>query len=276
MATLPAMPLWTDSFIADTTHLNAAETGAYMMLLICMWRSGGYIDNNDKKLARFARCSPSQWQRIKPTIMEFLVEDAVGLTQKRLLTLYSNASEKVSLKRHLGSLGGQATALKNKQKAVANGTSDGTPTITITKPIKRSIKRGGKNTGLKKDYMPSKKEAVNYWKTRGRTDLSYELIADEFLTYCKAHGKTYKDWDAAWKTWYINSVKFQRKTDGVAKNGVINPEIDAALKTAPSDRTKDQWKMLLATAPKSQYAHWKDNLHGDKPKTFEDMVALYE
>ena len=120
-------------------------------------------------------------KRIKPTIMEFLVEDPVGLTQKRLLTLYSNASEKVSLKRHLGSLGGQATALKNKQKAVAKASSDGMPTITITRPIKNSIKRGGKNTGLKKDYMPCKKAAVNYWKTRGRTDLSYELIADEFF-----------------------------------------------------------------------------------------------
>lgn len=276
MAQLPAMPLWTDSFIADTTHLNAAETGAYTMLLVCMWRSGGYIANNDKKLARFARCTSAQWKRIKPTIMEFLVENENGLTQKRLLTLHSNTTEKVALKRHLGSLGGQANALKNHNKVLPNATTNAKATITKTISNKSIMPKKAKNTSLHVDFIPCKNAAVSYWKTRGRTDLSYEFIADEFKTYCLANGKRYTDWNAAWKTWYCNSVKFQRKTDGIATNGVINPVIDIALKTAPQHRTKDQWRLLLAKAPKSQYAHWRDHIHGEKPKTFADMVALYE
>tara|TARA_R100001377_G_scaffold11307_1_gene5653 strand:+ start:2628 stop:3467 length:840 start_codon:yes stop_codon:yes gene_type:complete len=279
MAQLPAMPLWTDSFIADTTHLNAAETGAYIMLLVCMWRSGGYVHNDDKKLARFARCSPAQWKRIKPTIMEFLIEDENGLTQKRLLTLFSNASEKVALKRHLGSLGGKANALKNNNKVSANASSDALPTITRPITIKESItpnplKRG--KTMLDKNFIPSEELALKYWMTRGRADLSYSLIADEFKTYCLANGKKFADWDAAWKTWYCNAVKFQRKVDGIAKNGTVDPELEEAYKENPIKRTKHQWRLLLAKAPKSLYQNWKENIHGERPETFEDMVALYE
>ncbi|ACL63205.1 DUF1376 domain-containing protein [Methylobacterium nodulans] len=41
MSAYPSLPLFTDAFIADTGHLSAAETGAYLMLLMVAWRSPG-------------------------------------------------------------------------------------------------------------------------------------------------------------------------------------------------------------------------------------------
>jgi uncharacterized protein YdaU (DUF1376 family) len=208
MAEFPSMPLWTDAFIADTTHLNSAETGAYIMLLICMWRSGGYIPNEDKKLSRFARCTPAQWKRIKPIIMEFLIIDECGITQKNLLKTLSNVQEKVTLNRHLGSLGGKAKALKYKDMALANATPNAIATKTITKTKedkKENIKR---KSSYPNDFIPSKDNAETYWKQKSRSDLNYEDQVIKFASHCKANGKQFVCWQSAWTTWYGNAVSF--------------------------------------------------------------------
>ena len=41
MAEFPALPLFTDAVIADCNHLTDEEFGAYMRILIVMWRSPG-------------------------------------------------------------------------------------------------------------------------------------------------------------------------------------------------------------------------------------------
>lgn len=39
MAEYPALPLWTDAYEADCSHLSDAEDGCYLRLIIEMWRS---------------------------------------------------------------------------------------------------------------------------------------------------------------------------------------------------------------------------------------------
>lgn len=86
MAQFPALPLWTDAYLADTGHLTTLEHGAYLMLLMSMWRAGGQLPNDDRKLARFAKLTTPQWQRIKDTIMEFMTvsSDELTVSQGRL------------------------------------------------------------------------------------------------------------------------------------------------------------------------------------------------
>lgn len=72
MSQFPSLPLYTDAFIADTMHLSAAETGAYLMLLMVAWRSPGCrLPDDDQKLARWARVDPRAWSRIRRSVMEF-------------------------------------------------------------------------------------------------------------------------------------------------------------------------------------------------------------
>lgn len=84
MAEFPAMMLWTDAYLADTGHLTAIEHGAYLLLLMAMWRNDGWLPNDDKKLARYARLTPGQWQRIKSTIFAFMQVSSDRITQSRL------------------------------------------------------------------------------------------------------------------------------------------------------------------------------------------------
>ena len=111
MAEFPALPLWTDAFLGDTTHLTAEETGAYLMLLIIMWRTTDCeIPDDDRKLARWARCTPKQWTRLKPSIFDFLTPTSTGWTQKRL----KDERRYVEDKRNKAAENGRASALKRK------------------------------------------------------------------------------------------------------------------------------------------------------------------
>lgn len=86
MADFPALPLFTDAFLADTGHLDATETGAYLSLLMAAWRSPGCCLPDDPiRLARMARCDQRTWKRINAAVLSFWTKDEDGmLRQKRL------------------------------------------------------------------------------------------------------------------------------------------------------------------------------------------------
>ena len=54
------MPLYVGDYLADTVQLNGVESGAYLHLLLCMWRAGGSLPNDDAKLSRFTKLTPQQ------------------------------------------------------------------------------------------------------------------------------------------------------------------------------------------------------------------------
>ncbi len=87
MSKLPSMPLFVDAYLADTTHLSLEEHGAYLLLLMAMWRRGGAIPDDDKDNARMLGLMPRAYLRLKPRLMPLLSaygSNPVMLTQKRL------------------------------------------------------------------------------------------------------------------------------------------------------------------------------------------------
>lgn len=95
MAEFPALPLWTDAYLADTTHLTAIEHGAYLLLLMAMWRTGDCrLPNDDRALARYAKVNAGQWSRMKATIMAFFKVDGDHIIQGRLSDEFSLVRER--------------------------------------------------------------------------------------------------------------------------------------------------------------------------------------
>lgn len=70
------LPLWVDAFHRDTQDLSAEEIGAYVLILAAMWsRESCDLANDDVRLARVCRISPTLWKRkIGPKIMGYFAE----------------------------------------------------------------------------------------------------------------------------------------------------------------------------------------------------------
>lgn len=133
MAEFPSMPLWTDAYLGDTTHLTTIEHGAYLLLLITAWRTREKrLPDDDRLLARYARMTPSQWKRIRPIIAAFFTIKDGWWIQSRL-TDEANAVKQYRKKQ---SQAGIASALKRKGRhstTVESGCDQvATPTPTPT------------------------------------------------------------------------------------------------------------------------------------------------
>jgi len=77
--------------------MDALEFGAYMSLLVCAYQTDNNLPDDDKRLARMAKCSPRQWSKVKPTLIKkFTVKTPVWLHNgvQRELEKYQKLSQK--------------------------------------------------------------------------------------------------------------------------------------------------------------------------------------
>ena len=68
MTDLPYFPQHVNDAIANSEELTNEELGAYVRLQRALWRAGGYLPADPKKLARFSRAG-KRWGAIAAAIM---------------------------------------------------------------------------------------------------------------------------------------------------------------------------------------------------------------
>jgi len=118
MAEFPALPLFTDAYLADTRHLSTEQHGAYLLLLMEAWRRPNTnLPDDDVLLAKLAGLSGIAFADAKSVIMQFWDLDARTKTwsQKRLTEqkkYVRNATEKQR---------SNAKARWNKEKPASHG-----------------------------------------------------------------------------------------------------------------------------------------------------------
>ena len=120
MSQTPFMQFYVGDYLADTTHLTTEQHGAYMLLLMTMWRHGSTLPSDPKKLARICRTTDRKWPAIWDEISAFFVVDGDKISNPRLTKEYQKAEGKSKLRANAGSLGGKAKALKSKKAPLAN------------------------------------------------------------------------------------------------------------------------------------------------------------
>lgn len=105
----PWMPLYVGDYLADTAHLNAAESGVYLHLLMHYWLNEGLPDD-DNLLARIARMPLNQWRKTRPLIEPFF---SAGWKHKRVEFELTEAA-RISA---AGRTGGKASAEARRQRS---------------------------------------------------------------------------------------------------------------------------------------------------------------
>lgn len=140
----PYMNLFVADYLGDTQHLTTEQHGAYLLLLMTMWRNGGRLPNDPVKLARIARVSPRRWHLFSDVMAFFTPLDDGTVTQKRLEREHQKALS-ISEKRSASAdAGNRAKALKNNEPSLANA----------------SVLRGDTRAGLPEPY-PEKEEVAS-------------------------------------------------------------------------------------------------------------------
>lgn len=117
---LPFMPLYVSDYLADTTHLTCEEHGAYMLLLMVMWKAGGSLPNDDVSLARITRLPLARWRKIAPNVLPFFQTSNCVLRNKRVSTEIENAQKISQARSEAGKKGAEAKALKTQEAPSAN------------------------------------------------------------------------------------------------------------------------------------------------------------
>ncbi len=116
MSARPWMPLYVGDYLADTTHLNAAQHGAYLLLILHYWRKGGLPDD-DVQLAQIAAMSPAEWRKHRPVIRSFF--DG-GWKHGRIEHELAVSADKYERRAAAGRKGGKATRKSSNASAMLN------------------------------------------------------------------------------------------------------------------------------------------------------------
>jgi uncharacterized protein YdaU (DUF1376 family) len=104
---LPRMSLHIGDYLKDTRHLRAAEHGAYMLLIMHYWATGGLPDD-DRQLAAITCMSDREWKKARPVIEAFF---APGWKHGRIDRELQEANERYERRASAGKKGGNARAM---------------------------------------------------------------------------------------------------------------------------------------------------------------------
>lgn len=234
MSAPPYMKLYVADYLGDTHHLGALEHGAYLLLLMSMWRAGGSLPSADANLAKLARCTPDEWAQIRDVVLPFFQRRGGRITHKRLLAekaKYDSTSERRS---EAGKKGGRKKANENSASvepiainqesncrhnqnqnqnhieeitSISSVVGDTSPTdglFSDPQPMPAAPKAKRTGTRLPDDWAPGDHEVV--W---AGTELDFDQrdvkrITEAFRDYWRAQpGQrgVKADWSATWRNW---------------------------------------------------------------------------
>lgn len=233
MTQIPAMMLWTDAYLGDTSHLTTTEHGAYLLILMAMWRAGGSLPNDELRLARTARLSLDKWRRVAPTIMGLLMVGDDVVSQKRLKLELEIASGRHEKHVTAGRTGGRAKALKNLNTQPSDATVPLAvrlePSSSTHNPVSEPEEKKDRNLTVScpkrvrtkveypidfnefwlaypVDQNMGKKEAFAEWQRLGPEDRRAAIASCQaFRLYCQTH----KDYRPIHANRYLAKGRFE-------------------------------------------------------------------
>lgn len=141
------MPFLIDKYLGDTTHLNTEQHGAYVLLLLSMWKRGGSLPAIDSQLLSITRLQPAKWRQYREVLMAFFKEKDGQITQKRLVMELVNANKRSEAKSEAGAKG---AAKRWEKDGESGGEKDGTANGTAMADGKQTGSQTGASISIPK------------------------------------------------------------------------------------------------------------------------------
>jgi uncharacterized protein YdaU (DUF1376 family) len=187
MAALPYIQLYVADYLADTAHLNAAQHGAYLLLIMNYWQRGKPLDNRNERLTNVARMSNEEWQQNKDSIAEFFEIDGDIWTHRRIEADLANVAAKQSKTSEAGKA--SAAAKKAKKTDVEQTFNERSTDVEQTfnhkeadvdTDIKDPLSSAGRAEEIEPPAQPTRKGSVcGMLRKAGMSDAAPHYLADE-------------------------------------------------------------------------------------------------
>lgn len=124
MSAPPYMKLYVMDYIGDTLELSTEEHGAYLLLLMAMWRAGGKLPRDARRLAQISRCDEASWARIESTLMPYFLIKGGSISQRRLTKEIRRYSRKIEAAKIAGNASAAQRGNENNDIGVQNEPTD--------------------------------------------------------------------------------------------------------------------------------------------------------
>jgi len=101
------MPLYVGDYLRDTGHLNTAQHGAYLLLIMHYWQHGG-LPKSESELAAIARLPTRKWRALSVPIKVLFDDD---WTHRRIDKELAKTDRAIMRRRLAGRVGGVKSGL---------------------------------------------------------------------------------------------------------------------------------------------------------------------
>lgn len=266
-----------EKLIGGTAHMDATEFGAYLSLIVCAYQKKNSLPDEDKRLARMAKCSPRVWARIRETVAEKF-QISGGYWSHIEVGKQLDKYQKLSRKNRANALKKNKTQKpaakpkENQTEANTNNNHQLPNNISNTNVLESSGKPDLPSSLLMSDgrFLSPDKFCEDLWQIypsvgrgKGHKGKFFEQVKEQlkkgidheeiragvtrYAEYCTTTGELNKDafrWvrDAEWQNDYTTSAAAHRphKVDGPHKTaGSLAQIIDAGEKAKEIIRRQD-------------------------------------
>ena len=144
----PWMPLYIADYLADTAHLNATESGAYLHLIMHYWLTGG-LPRDETHLARIAKLTPEEWEKHGSVVASFFRKNWRHNRIEKELKIFRIKYQK------------RASAGKQRGKKAAMLGSEARARARVPQPQSPSVGTGSSSTSVDEAAREAPREGKN-------------------------------------------------------------------------------------------------------------------
>lgn len=206
MAEFPALPLWTDAYLADLhPKLSLEEHGCMILLMQFAWRSPNcQFRDDDRFIARMLGVHTNRWRaRLRPVMEEMWTVENGQWSQKRLQKEWGYVRGVRAKRIESGRRGGLAKSRKNNKPALASldicssPAVAPTPTPTPKEEKKERKTRARKGALCPVDFVPNEKHFERGEKKGlGREEVT--ALGEAMINWSHANANQAKAYKACW------------------------------------------------------------------------------